>query len=278
MRIACWYCGLTFEGRSSKLPKHTTPKDPEDPEGSGKKCEGSGSGGIVLDEIDAQSVSTDQLGHVTFLSPLPLANPETLFSYGAWGSTLDFISTYLPIHGVKKVSDQACITFRDLYFARDYPSFNFARAKTLFEAAGAKVEERLDEPNDRDAELHLRCTFGSFDFSLYEFKGDVCVSVGGAVRTDSSVVKRGRFPHPPVIWQTTHQEFMKFVGAVEASLLGHGFPEECRVFLAFKMRHVRVEVACCYHPIFPEPQAQIWRGLVWNERRVVPPRFSITFL
>src|SRR3989344_712124 len=133
MSIACRHCSLPFEGKSSRIPKHTSPKDSEDSEESGKKCEGSGNRGIVLDEIDVQSVSTNQLGHVTFLSPLHLANPETLFSYGAWGSTLDFISTYLPIHGVEKVSDQARISFCDLYFARDYQSFNFARAKTLFE-------------------------------------------------------------------------------------------------------------------------------------------------
>jgi hypothetical protein len=213
----------------------------------------------------------------TFESSLPLVNPETLFSRGVWAETVNFVADYLQTAlGVKKIQTDLTITFRDLYFAKDYEKFDFAEAEKNFSNIGFEPKGSMRENNDRDDEFGLTLPIEQSFFHLKEFRGDICFSVGNCISVDDPHVKHGLFPHSPMVWKTDVTAFMNFVEAIEQTLTGRGQPVLCRAHMTVKMQRCEINIACHYNPIFRESYARIWKRLSYLQR-VRAPRFTISF-
>lgn len=211
-----------------------------------------------------------------FESPLPLANPESLFSYGVWLEVLNFVADYLK-NRKRKMADNLQLLIHDLYFSKYYDQTkDFGKAEKLFSEFWP-TEFRIDEPHDRNDERHL--TIGQDkEMALYEFRGGVCFSVGGAVALDQNDVKQGRFPRKPIRWQLQVRQFLALVDIIEKVLSGRGTPHMCRVFMEVHIRHASIIIGCFYQLPFYETHAKIWG---WDMARIyrkyLRPKFILSF-
>jgi hypothetical protein len=234
-------------------------------------------------KVDKKSVKVAQDGKIVFQSSLPLVNPETLFTRSSWVKTFDFISNYLSAAmGVKKIKEDVYVSIRDLYFCKLYaPQIDIRNAEKHF-SSFAETTLRIAEPNDRDNELHVGIAKDGLQASLYEFHNAICFSVGSAVASNGLSIKEQDFTQSPVEWKTNVDDLVRFADGVEMSLAGQGHPEMCRAFMTVAMQHVQVDISCFFEPIFSEHEAQIMREIcgknsVKLHRKVIPPRFTITF-
>jgi hypothetical protein len=222
----------------------------------------------------------------TFQSTLPLVNTETLFSAGVWVETFNFIGDYLPAAmQVPKISEKMTLTVRDLYFSKACDTFDFNRAQRALEEF-CPVKTSVHEPNDRGYETGLRfqvpvcicnCYPKGVSPHLYEYKGLICFNFGPFQHLEGEGVKRGHFQWDPLEWRTDIQTFMKFVSAVERSLLGPGYPDQCRAFFAIGLERASIEVEAFFHPLLHESKARIDGTLAQAMRKVMKPRFEIKF-
>lgn len=210
---------------------------------------------------------------IVFKSSLPLANPETIFTYGTWCAVLNFAANYLEEQR-RKFDKNLEITIRDLYFRKFYfEPFDFKRAEELFAKLG-QTEFCLYEPNDRDDERSLIIGENK-EMQLYEFHKAVCFSVVGAVDNDGPAIKDGDFERKPTVWRMHGDKFLAWVNTLEQALMGQGQPMACRVFVEVKTGRVTIAVKCFYEEPFLETHAKIWKGLRGVYRKHIKSEFTI---
>lgn len=178
---------------------------------------------------------------------IPLVNPETLFSLGAWEQAFDFIHQYLK-EACKNDSEietnkNLIINISDLYFMKSYnEDFDFRKAEKLVSVVG-ETKYHLTERNDRNDEPSLEI---GDNFRLYDYRGAICFSASDAVNSDVLDIKEGHFPREPVRLSITLEGFLKFVDIIEKVLTGQGSSEMCRAFMEVESSNFGIGIKCLY--------------------------------
>ena len=212
---------------------------------------------------------------------IPLVNPETLFSLGAWEHAFNFAYLYLKEAGKSDAEIEAnknlVINISDLYFMKSYyEDFDFRKAEKLVSIIG-ETKYHLTKRNDRNDEPSLEI---GENFRLYDYRGAICFSAAGAVNYDILDIKKGHFPRESVRLPITLEEFLRFVDIIEKVLTGQGSSEMCRAFMQVGSSNFSIDIKCLYEaPVdlfamqcFSEPSNF---GFMNRQLKSVAPEFII---
>lgn len=205
--------------------------------------------------------------------PMPLVNPVTLFSADVWLDALNFAASCRAGNGTRTPS-MLKLEIQDLYFMKCLTSsLDFAVVEKRF-AKLFPTESGITECNDRNDEAYLRIGRQG-EFSLHEYIGGTVFASKGAVASDGWLVKKGDFPHEPVILSLTADKLFSFVGAVEDTFRVRGETLECRAYFTVGWGQTQIAVRAHYET--PQPlNVRTQRGLPAVAWKYISPRFTVT--
>jgi len=166
--------------------------------------------------------------------PMPLINPVSLFTVGAWEETFQWVDELAQKRRNRfYLENSIVIMLQDLYFSKVFGNAEFRgfpHALKQFSDFGT-ITEWTNKHDDRADEYNLLMKlFGDkVNARFYEWHGTLCFSMGGSVASDGDLrLKEPSDEKRPLRWEMEAMTFINFLRAVERSLIGIGDPVMCR--------------------------------------------------
>ena len=186
----------------------------------------------------------------TIHSPIPLANPETVFTHGSWKNIFYFIDTHPALLTLEERDNQKIkIKFESLYFRKMYlQCFDFGSARRMMRHVADMPSWcfQLDgDDHHKKNENRLNIKHG-IEFDLdpdTQFSRTI-----GRITKRFDVVVFGISPEKcPATWKTTEKQFLKFTDTVEKIFIGQGEVLQFRAAMTVYLPHANIDLHYNYN-------------------------------
>ncbi len=208
----------------------------------------------------ARAPKTHKVQKIKF--PLPLANPDTLFTRSSWVSAIECVTKYLAERKLKalKLEDPIRFSIETFDFLKLYDKEHDFEAIQKSLSGFSEVKSSIHENNDRSDEpqLHFAIMGKLFVMGMYKEAMKFCLSYGDGGSDEFPIGK-----------------FLGFLEVIEKILTGPGDPMRCKISMTAKLPHATVRISCSY-----EDPLLFFCGQDFGLRmrsRFVTPDFSIIF-